>query len=561
MKRRYVAALLCIVMVVLTFAGCGGKYVSGGDTTEAMTVVLALVTDDIPSEKDTTLVEQALTEITSSKYNIAVQLEFYTPETYRKAMEKKLTALMALEEEGELPSSIADGYSYTINEFGRKKVKYPTPYENQVDILMITDQDMLQDFANEGWISPLNGPDALGSSEIEGSLVQKFTPQKIRQFGVYQKMTFGLPANSYYGNYEYLLVNKDLYTKYGTLESKSITDLSSITEYLVALAENEKDVIPLYNVNNLGVHTLNGDKSVVGKGVSKNDQAAVLTTENPPSSILDISSVKSQLAVVGALTDAGAEMPLVTGDVDFTKDFGACFLSGNASVVDKYSDEYHVIPVAMPLGTTENIYNSMFAMSYFTSATDRTFKVMSLLYTNAEFINTLLYGVEEVHYTRDNDNLITRIADSGYALNRYNVGNLFLTEPSADMTKEERILSLNDWAYAKQAAEDMLLTPFVGFELDYTGKPENGITLEVIDEHLEMLYDELWIKMAGYSDMVDETTGVKMTFDAFYLSLKNWLKTDPYFAAATSSDENSSNSYITQYKNWFTTYVVPPVEE
>lgn len=557
MKIRYVSAFLCIVMVMLSLIGCGGSYVSSSDTSDAMTIVIALITDNIPSEKDTTLVEKAITEFTGRKYNVAVELEFYTPEDYYDEMVKKFTALQKADEDGELGFSIADGESYTINEFGRKEVKYPDTYENQVDILMITDQKMLHEFANNEWISMLDGPDALTSADIEGRLVKKFTPAKIRQFGMVEKMTYAIPANSLYGNYEYLLVNKELYSKYGTVDSKSITDLASISDYLLAIAENEEDVIPLYNIKTLGVHSLNGRDSVIGKHVYDNSQALELS---PPVSILDIPSVKSQLEVVGALTDAGVDMPLVTGDVDFTENFGACFVSGNASVKDKYDDDYYVVPVAMPFGTTENIFGSMFAMSSYTSSTERTFKIMSLFYTDSEFINTLLYGVDGEHYTRDNDGLITRIADSGYYLDRYKVGNVFLTEPSADMTAEERLLSANDWAYAKKAAEDMVLTPFVGFELDYTGEAVNGMTLEDLDDHLEMLYDELWNKIAEYSDMVNETTGDKVSFDDYFLTLKRWLRSDPYFNAATNPDEDASISYLAQYNNWFRTYIIPPQE-
>ncbi len=50
MKKKLVAAILCLVTLVGVLAGCNNSYVATDTSTRAMTVVVALVSDEKPSE-------------------------------------------------------------------------------------------------------------------------------------------------------------------------------------------------------------------------------------------------------------------------------------------------------------------------------------------------------------------------------------------------------------------------------------------------------------------------------------------------------------------------------
>ena len=92
MKKRLVAAILCLVTLVGVLAGCNNAYVATDTSTRAMTVVIALVSDDKPSEDARLEVEKALSTVTKQLYSIEVRLDIYTPDEYRSAITKKLEA-------------------------------------------------------------------------------------------------------------------------------------------------------------------------------------------------------------------------------------------------------------------------------------------------------------------------------------------------------------------------------------------------------------------------------------------------------------------------------------
>ncbi len=552
MKKRFVAAVMCAAMLIATLVGCNDEYVAQPNSVNAMTVVVAMVAEEVPTKEAVELVEEALTDITSQNYNIAVELEFYTPDEYRNIMYKKFEKLQEAYDNDTLGSSIDSGNSYTINEFGRQETKYPDTYENQVDILLVQDSKMLREFADKMWLHPLQGSDCMTSVDGEGTLITKYVPQKIRNLGIYNNGTYAIPGNSIYTDYEYLLVDKALYDEYGTLPTDEISGLDSIKDYLISVANEKDGVIPLYNVTDLGVTGLSDANTVLGQYISDIDQPTVLTDKFNPKSILDLAEVKAQLSVICAIAKEGAQMPERTYDVDFSQSFGACYISGTPDMIEQYRDEYYVVPVSKPLATTETVYSSMYGVSSFSSAPDRAFKVLSLMYTNPEFVNTLLYGVENEHYTLDiTKSVVTRIQDSGYNIDRYSVGNAFITKQSTDMTKDELAMSANDWMLAKKATGDLLISPYVGFKLDYTLDPVSGISVGDMETHLEMLFDELWLKISQYPETVDEATGEKVTFDVFYRSLNAWLNSDTYFAAAITSNSKATNSYYNQYIKWY----------
>ena len=569
MKKRLVAAILCLVTLVGVLAGCNNTYVATDTSTRAMTVVIALVSDEKPSEDARLEVEKALSTVTKQLYSIEVRLDIYTPDEYRSAITKKLEA----REEAFLDftnedTSIADTDSYVKNEYGRDEIRYPDTYPNQVDILLVNDPLMLREFAEKGWLYALEGSDCMTSNDAEGLLISKHIPEALRNIGVIDESLYAISGNSVYQDYQYLLVDKKLYTDWGTTKAEDIKGLDSINDFLVNLAKNESDVIPLYNVTNMGITTATGNKeSIVGQFISDVDQANILSSTFFPNSILAQSEVKSQIATICNLRAAGGEMPKHTYDVDFSKKFGACYVSGTAETVEKYKEDYYVVPVVKPLATTESIYDSMFGVCTFSSDPVRAFKVFSLLYTNSQFVNTLLYGVENKHYTVDPvSGILTKMEDCDYNMNRYGVGNVFLTKQCSDMTEKELSLSANGWKHGKTALSELLLTPYLGFEFkyneinDFEETAENKYLGTDVEDNLEMMYTELLLKIADFSDTINPATGVPYTFDEFYTELGNWVKNDEYVKAALKTGEGAIYSFRAQYDAWYN-LMHPKVEE
>ena len=103
MKKKLISLLLCIAML-MTFmlASCTTAPAEeeeeedlGEGPRSAMTLVWALVCDEVPSETTQQSIEDAINKITESRYTTHIALEFYTDDEYAEAVEVKLEANLA----------------------------------------------------------------------------------------------------------------------------------------------------------------------------------------------------------------------------------------------------------------------------------------------------------------------------------------------------------------------------------------------------------------------------------------------------------------------------------
>ena len=148
MKKRFIAVVLCLMMLVGILSGCSDSYVGSSTSTRAMTIVIALVSDKKPTEEARQAVEESLSVITKQLYSIEVRLDIYTPDEYRDAITEKFEAREdAYYDYTNADTSIADKDSYITNEFGREEILYPETYPNQIDILLVNDSLMLREYA------------------------------------------------------------------------------------------------------------------------------------------------------------------------------------------------------------------------------------------------------------------------------------------------------------------------------------------------------------------------------------------------------------------------------
>ena len=76
---------------------------------------------------------------------------------------------------------------------------------------------------------------------------------------------------------------------------------------------------------------------------------------------------------------------------------------------------------------------------------------------------------------------------------------------------------------------------------------------------LEMLYEELLLKIEDYPDSLNETTGTAVTFNDFYNSLTKWIGNNEYVLAAIDAFDETGYSFRVQYETWYD--LMNPVEE
>ena len=227
MRKKLICLLLCLVAVILPLAmtGCGNSTTTDTDeessSRPAVSINLWLVSDKEVSAETEAAIEEALNEITQSKYTTKVDLVYFTYDEYYAALDAKLEAAKKYKEEHTSTAITLPGIAQStetteettaetvVNELGQRLLKYPDINEGQLDIIFIDGKDKLRALADAGELSTLD-TNLNASSKI---LKEYIYPSFLEQIK-YNKNTYAIPVNHQIGQYTYLLVNKALAEKY-----------------------------------------------------------------------------------------------------------------------------------------------------------------------------------------------------------------------------------------------------------------------------------------------------------------------------------------------------------
>ena len=123
--------------------------------------------------------------------------------------------------------------------------------------------------------------------------------------------------------------------------------------------------------------------------------------------------------------------------------------------------------------------------------------------------------------------------------------------------------SANNWELAKNASREAHFSPNIGFSLKYDTKNtydpsiQNGITVEEASLQLELLYEELWVKMREFGSVVDTSTGEIAEPNAFFNSLERWLSDNIYVIYGLSNRNNDVYAFNKQYREWYNNMLYP----
>ena len=573
MKKRLLSLFLCITTVVslcAAFASCNqGVKLTDEGVTRPMTIGLAMITNEETTEEGIEIVQAAINRITEKSLNTHIVLQLYTEDRYAAEIEKKIAGRLADEEAGETRISMGGADDVVLNKYGREITVYPDLYPNEIDIFMVQSGAQMIDYYRKGALADVSSTISSGNA----TLLNKYISTSILDYGKIGEVQYGIPGNSVYGDYEYLIINREYFDELKYNISDVTASLSSIQDYLVELATVKPDVTPLYNIGDMGLESITGKHSVVASFIPEGAKLDPDTSYSP-GNILVNETVRAALTTVNACASINGKYPVNTKNADLEADFGAGYMRGNCDLPAQLEDKYYVVQTKGPVAETDEVYASMFVCSAFTTDVDRCMEVVNLINTNSVIRNLLCYGVENVHYTVDDDTgIVSRIKNpkdnAFYSMDIYNTGNLFLVKQNSEMTEEELLYSADNWRLAKQAAADVFLSPNVGFKLNFETEEEaksiadkDGIMLEKAIEELELLYDELWIRIQEYDVYADTSTGNESTFSGYLDYLSKWLTSNKYVVYALSSKASDTYNVNKQYRTWYSMVVSPdPTEE
>lgn len=521
MKKRLMSLLLCAIMVLpIALTGCSDKAGSGDETTssttssssKAMTITLYTITESSTTDEALAQVEEAINVITESDFNTHVILRTATEKQYEKmiddAIEAKEEEIRIAEEEaaakkaaekaareaakkaakengGKAVTTAAETTAETtisedetvLNEYGLEETVYPEEDGTQLDIFLINSFDMFTKYQSAGYLAQLDEQLSIGSKILK----QYIHPNFLSAAKVGGK-TYAIPNNHTFGEYEYLLINKKVFDGlyYDIDNVKTFNDLE---EYFYDILKYEKGVTPLLGEYDGNVYYFDKDNSIYGSVIPTDLSTP---TAAPPTNLITDPAFMAYFQIMKTLREANGISK--DGKIGDGKTYGAVVMKGDYNTPAEYEEDYYVLTLKAPTATNENVYTGMYAVSKFAKDVARCMDIITYLSTNKDFINLFTYGIEDVHYTKDEvTDVITKIGKD-YAMNMAYTGNQFMMYQSTDMSAEMKALSDDNWALAKLQNLDMVKHPYLGFVLqEQKVDPEDKEKKKMVDIMIEDL--------------------------------------------------------------------------
>lgn len=536
MRTKLISLFLAAIMLLpLTLAGCGENQTDDASLEEessaraATTLSLWLVSEKKVSSETEAAIEEALNEITESKFTTKIDLVYLTEDEYFDALDKKINACaeykqshpdtsallpgMAAETTGEVEETTAETI---VNELGQRLLKYPEVEENQLDIVWISGQKMYTQYAADGMLSSLD-TNLNSSSKV---LKDYIYPSYLEQIK-YNKNTYAVPNNHLIGDYTYLLINKALADKY-YIDADKINSFAECADLIEEIGRHESGVAPVRAYAepvNIEYWMNGGDVSVLASYVPA---TATLGSRTIFRALFDTASYTSFKLLMQRCADNGwfaenEEQP-----------FGVAVIKGGYDVQKQYADDYYVKVLTYPTFTEEVAYASMFAVTSYTANLNRSMEIITLLNTNAEVKNLLQYGIRDVHYAIDDDGVLSYLNDD-YRMNNINTGNAFLAYPAPDQDADV-------FENAKAANRDSRVSPYFGLSEDFAS----------VDPAYEERIAEL---SAEYIERMNACRNVS-ELTSFFETAHTELSTNEVMRAALATDSESNSPYAV-YSRWF----------
>ncbi len=494
MKKRLFCLLLCLVMIMpmVLMAGCSEE--TEETTTEAastsgikaMTLTLYSITDENTTEEAVQQVQDAINAITEVKFNTHIILRLFTESEYGKALEEKVQAIeeqIAMDEaeaaaqkvaakaakaagvttavettgEGDLTEETDET---VLNEYGLEKTVYPEEDGDQLDIFLINGLEHYQEYFTRGVLAPLDEELSVNSKILLDYIHPTFlSAAKI------EGATYAIPNNHMVGEYEFILINKELFDKY-YFDPDKVSVIDDLEEFVETVGTQEKDYVPVLNTSESYIYYPTGSESVFAGYAAG---AAAAGTKAAPGNLFANRQFKNAASLMINWTNAGYIN--TTGTVEDTK-FGVAFVKGDYSLLEKYEEDYYVTLYKNAAFENKDVFDSMYAVGAYTKNVARCMEVIKYLTINDELRNTFQYGAKNIHYEIDEITGLVNIISDEYVMDPIHTGNQFKLWANSSMTETESAYAANNWELAKLHNFNTAVSPYLGFIIKPEPEPD-----------------------------------------------------------------------------------------
>lgn len=374
-------------------------------------------------EKDAELVNAEASKYLKDKINASIKLIQFDWGSY----DTKMNAMVASGEEFDLAFTCGWAFSYRQNATR--------------GAFAHIDDNMLDKYAPEA--KEIIGQDLLTAAEVNGKVYAlPVVKEKAHNFGI--------------------LFNKALVDKY-SIDYSNVKTLADLEPVLKTIKEKEPSIYPLVTTTKPGplvtfvseFNLLSGAEMIPGALYPNNDAGNTKVFNQ-----YDTPEYKEYLKIMRKWFNEGLiRKDAATLKNDPSIDEGKYFAyplqmkPGKAEEQKKPAVEWVQHDITPVLTSNMDTNGSMTAISTTSKNPERAMMLLNLMYTDKTLINTLLFGIENTHYTKKSDNVIEIKQDSGYdkyAGSGWMFGNQFIQylNVNEDPMKWDKLKDFNSKATA-----------------------------------------------------------------------------------------------------------------
>lgn len=492
MKKRLMSAFLALVMLVSCFAftSCVNdeedtdEAAAGQRVAMTLTLWLQAAEGTEVDAESVSQVEKAINEITQAQFSTAVKLKVFTTEDYDKNVLAKIENCRVLTEEAE---EAAAQQRKEEREAAAKGEEYvpDTDYVSKTDVLTFDDEDNIYEAMNaalfasypavannqfdifliHGYDEFVTLADSLQLSDLhdnladESKILRSYIFPSLLDGAQYDGCTYAIPNNRAVGEYEIMLVNKEIASSlyYDPSRFTSVQSLFDYDDSGVSFIEDVKNSLPdvtpvvgTFSAPYIKYWNANDDDSfsILSSLVSKDMEYTDISIMN---------TFKNTNYVNATLYSKKIKEISAPGKFDESVNFAVGFTTATNEEIAKYSEKYQVAVIQNPRPSQDEIFESMFAVSAYTKDVDRAMEIITLLNTDTELRTILQYGVKGTHwrYNVDDESVIDILSDK-YQMDITETGNVYMTYPAEGVP-------MSEWEYAKAHNLDSFVPKTNGF--------------------------------------------------------------------------------------------------
>lgn len=559
MNKKFLCILMCLFMMLVPFlTACSdsGEKETGEEADVAteekrlpMTLSFWIPTSENTTEEAIDQVEAALNDLLAAKYNTHIEFNAIPEDEYADVVDKKLTTIdevktaqseaaeserlqmiedaengIIREENTDKPDAdepvegetAKDTSETLVDEYGQPIVVYPEVSDDQLDIFLVKGYEKFNQYREDGLIKNLDEDMTSVGYKIYSTVYPTFF-----DLARVNRSLYAIPNNHALGEYQLLLVNKELVEKYD-YAPEELTTLLDCESFIVDIA-NQKlpGVTPLLGeceAPNMVYFSSDGQWSIIGSQI----KGGVSSTSSVMPQISLSTDFTKTFGMMKRLKEKGA---IGDGVIDEGEKFAVGVVKGDASLFDKYAEDYYVSIHGVPFADVDDVFESAFCISKYSKDSKRAMEVITYLNTDETFRTILQYGVEGVHWRLDNsgDEETIKIISDEYVMNIVDTGNVYLTYPAEGVGKSY-------WKYSMKQNQDSSANPYVG--LDYINDDNRKIfqnisrlsaeCIKALEDATAAEYDSVVAKYTSQfmqnksysifmSDTPDPNAGVKET--------------------------------------------------